>query len=145
MKRVSAVLAAALLLTAGAATAQQPQQPAAPKPAAPAAAPATPQSAPQAAPQKISCVPPKDLPVPPDGRKATEAEMQSARVAFQAYVDQGQNFVDCIETVQQSNGGTLSVADYLRLVKIQDDMIGNMQLLAARFNEQLRLFRTKGQ
>ncbi len=139
MKRVSAVLAAALILTAGAAAAQQPQQPAAPKPAAQPAAQAAP-----AAPQKISCVPPKDLPVPPDGRKATEAEMQAARTAFQTYVNQGQDFVDCIETVQQSNGGTLSVADYLRLVRLQDDMIGNMQLLAARFNEQLRLFRTKG-
>ncbi len=79
----------------------------------------------------------------PDGSKATEAEMQAARVAFQTYVDQGQNFVDCIETVQQTRGGTLSVADYLSLTKIQDDMIGNMQLLAARFNEQLRLFRAK--
>ena len=127
------------------------QQPAAPAPsagtvgdiAARAAAPAAGAQGDRNVPVARTCVPPKDLPKPPDGRTATEAEMKAAHTAFKTYVDQGQLFVTCVEDLQKRNALGMTVRDYLMLLRAQDGMVGNMQLLAERFNEQLRVFKAR--
>lgn len=98
-----------------------------------------------AAPQaRAGCTPP---PLPgdlPDGAKATEAQMRDAHTAFRGFVDGGQTFIECLDDAYRQNADRITVGGYLALTEAHNRMVAAMEVLANRFNIELREYRAKG-
>lgn len=89
------------------------------------------------------CNPPNAIPRIPDGGTASEAELRQAHDQMQAYVTQGQAFITCVDTLHTTHRHELTVAQYLRDIRVQDGMVANMRLLADAFNSQLHVFKAR--
>lgn len=89
------------------------------------------------------CNPPNAIPHIPDGGAASEAELRQAHDQMQAYVTQGQAFITCVDTLHATHQHELTVAQYLRDIRVQDGMVANMRLLADAFNSQLHVFKAR--
>ncbi|MDE1149224.1 MAG: hypothetical protein PW843_21905 [Azospirillaceae bacterium] len=90
-----------------------------------------------------NCSLPTRAPAVPDGRTAPEADIRKAHEDLQAYVASGQSFVRCVDDQVALHPDKLTVARYLQMSRLQDIVINNMQVMAARFNEQLRVFKAR--
>lgn len=67
----------------------------------------------------------------PDGKTASEDEINAAYEAVNDFVKQGEDYITCIEEEEAR-----TTAERLR-----DNMLDEMEGLAARFNRQLRYYR----
>ncbi|WP_119679636.1 hypothetical protein [Indioceanicola profundi] len=98
-----------------------------------------------AAPQpRAGCTPPSLPGELPDGAKATAEEMQKAHAAFRGFVDQGQNFIQCLDAAYKASSQSITVGGYLALTEAHNRMVAVMQVLADRFNIELREYKAKG-
>ncbi|TWB22700.1 hypothetical protein FBZ89_103327 [Nitrospirillum amazonense] len=149
------VLASATTLAFVGATPAQAQ---AAKPAAPTAGsapimPSAPKTAPAAAAPAAgakagdddgwTCPFPKKVPTIPDGKTAPEADMRKAHEEMQSYVNSGQGFIACVDQLVTQHPDKVTVAKFLQLTNVQDAVVSNMQILAARFNEQLHVYKAR--
>jgi len=91
---------------------------------------------------KISCVRPTPPGQIPDGRNATSAEMQAAQKAVKDFIGEAEKFQSCLIQAQQQGRG-LTVATYLMMEQLYGQTQIQMQALAARFNEQLKIYKVK--
>ncbi|WP_114395774.1 hypothetical protein [Oleisolibacter albus] len=80
-----------------------------------------------------------------DGRAASEAEMRAAQAEVKTFVEQSTAFNACIDQLVKENYARITAGEYLALVRQQDLTFVLMQAVADRFNEQLRLFKARGQ
>lgn len=94
-------------------------------------------------PQTISCEPPKPPAAPPDGKTAGEAEMRKAEQAFRTYVKAGQDFQACLDLAQKEAMRSMTVGEYIALERLYLQMQGAMEIEAAKFNQQLRVFKAR--
>lgn len=67
----------------------------------------------------------------PDGKTANQADIDAAYAAVNDFVKKGEDYISCIEEEESRN-----IADRMR-----NNMLDEMESLAARFNRQLRYFR----
>ena len=67
----------------------------------------------------------------PDGRNASQEEMNTVSTALNSFVKEGEAFIVCVEENEPRNQ-----ADRMR-----NSMLDEMQSMAAQFNRQLRFFR----
>jgi len=93
--------------------------------------------------QPVGCPLPPGPGKLPDGKTATDAEMRAAHERIKAFVTGGEAFLACLAGVYQQHGMRLSVADYLAMVRGHDRMVNTMEVVAAQFNEQLRVYRAR--
>ena len=84
--------------------------------------------------------PPEKL---PDGKTATEAQMREAQVTIKTYVTESEAFNVCLDKLVKVSRSKLTVKEYLTLTQQYDLTITAMQVLADRFNEQLRIFKAR--
>lgn len=76
----------------------------------------------------------KDLPTVPDGKTASEAEMATAQAAVKGYLTETQEFLSCMENIKvHDNSWT----------RKYNDVTSAMEKLAADYNKQLKVFRSK--
>ncbi|MDG3440548.1 hypothetical protein [Nitrospirillum amazonense] len=90
-----------------------------------------------------TCPFPKKVPTIPDGKTAPEADMRKAHEEMQSYVNSGQGFISCVDQLVAQHPDKVTVAKFLQLTSVQDAVVTNMQILAARFNEQLHVFKAR--
>lgn len=77
-----------------------------------------------------ACVRPVSMPAVPDGATATLTEMQAARGAVDAFILQGDAYVDCLAPY----------TDNPLVEQIRQQMVFEMDLVAGRFNDALCTF-----
>jgi hypothetical protein len=90
-----------------------------------------------------TCPFPKKVPTIPDGKTAPEADMRKAHEEMQAYVNSGQGFISCVDQLVTQHPDKVTVAKFLQLTNVQDAVVTNMQILAARFNQQLHVYKAR--
>ncbi|WP_145618714.1 hypothetical protein [Nitrospirillum bahiense] len=90
-----------------------------------------------------TCPFPKKVPTIPDGKTAPEADMRKAHEEMQSYVNSGQGFISCVDQLVAQHPDKVTVAKFLQLTSVQDAVVSNMQILAARFNEQLHVYKAR--
>lgn len=82
----------------------------------------------------------------PDGKTASEAEMVAAMQAFKAYNDEVTSFGTCLE--QETKDKAAGTAQLMQLKTMQakkhNAAVGELQAKAKVFNEQVRIFKSKG-
>jgi hypothetical protein len=83
----------------------------------------------------------------PDGKTASEAEMVAAMKAFKDYDGQVNAYVSCLdqETKTKSEGAAASQIMQIKSMqsKKQNAAVGELQAKAAKFNEQVRVFKSR--
>lgn len=82
----------------------------------------------------VACDAPATAVEVPDGRTATEEQMAIAQQAVQAYVQEAEAYIACLE------GSGMAAVQVRRL---RDQTIDEMERHAAQFNRQLRHFRNR--
>ncbi|MEE3626018.1 hypothetical protein UCD39_18860 [Nitrospirillum sp. BR 11752] len=129
--------------TTAPATGSAPIVPSAAKPTAPvAAAPAAGTKAGEED-DGWTCPFPKKVPTIPDGKTAPEADMRKAHEEMQAYVNSGQGFIACVDQLVAQHPDKVTVAKFLQLTRVQDAVVSDMEILAARFNQQLHVYKAR--
>ncbi|HEX7117034.1 MAG TPA: hypothetical protein VF193_18040 [Steroidobacter sp.] len=82
----------------------------------------------------------------PDGRTATEEEMIAAMNAFKAYNDAVVAFGECLE--EETKAKAASTAQLMQLKTLQmkkhNAAVDELQAKAKLFNEQVRIFKSRG-
>jgi cytochrome c556 len=82
----------------------------------------------------------------PDGRTASEPEMVAAMQAFKAYNEEVTSFGACLE--QETKDKAAGTAQLMQLKTMQakkhNAAVDELQAKAKVFNEQVRLFKSKG-
>jgi hypothetical protein len=92
------------------------------------------------------CAFPKAPATIPDGKTATEQEMVAAMQAFKAYNDEVNAFGACLE--EETKTKSAGTAQLMQLKTMQSKKhnaaIEELQAKAKLFNEQVRIFKTRG-
>lgn len=93
------------------------------------------------------CAFPKAPAAIPDGKVATEAEMIEAMKAFKTYNEEVNAFGACLEEETRSKAAG-STAQLMHIKSMQmkkhKAAVNELQSKAALFNEQVRIFKTRG-
>lgn len=92
-----------------------------------------------------SCTRPKTPGKLPDGKTASEEDMRKAQVAVKTYVTESEAFNACLDRLVKTTQARISVREYLAIMQQYDLTVTAMQIFAARFNDQLRAYKAKGQ
>lgn len=83
----------------------------------------------------------------PDGKTASEAEMVAAMKTFKEYDGQVNSYVTCLdqETKAKSEGAATSQIMQIKSMqsKKQNAAVEELQAKAAKFNEQVRVFKSR--
>lgn len=97
----------------------------------------------RAKPPVISCSRP-DAPGPvPDGNLAGSDEMVAAQARFKTFVAAGQTFQSCLDGAQKQAWDSLTVAEFMALEQLYQQMQALLEIEAARFNSQIRLYNAR--
>jgi hypothetical protein len=82
----------------------------------------------------------------PDGKTATEAEMLAAMQAFKAYNDEVTAFGTCLdEETKSKSAGTAQLMQLKTMqAKKHNAAVDELQQKAKLFNEQVRIYKTRG-
>lgn len=87
--------------------------------------------------------PPADI---PDGKSASEPEMIEAMRAFKAYQEEVTAFTTCVD--QETENKAAGSAQLMQLktlrVKKHNAALSQLQAKAKQFNEQVRIFKSRG-
>lgn len=147
--RSVAVAAVGIVVLAGAGALLLRQMPhTAPAPSgavSPAAAPQV--TAPQpgaAAPAQTACLLPGPIPVVPDGRLASAADMQLARGVIQGFVEQLEAYQTCLNAKVDHPAPGVTDAQKDEWVRQGNGAIDEAHALADSFGQQLKLFKARG-
>lgn len=96
------------------------------------------------------CVYPRTPARLPDGNTATREEMLAGKKAVDAYIAEMNTYLDCIKAehdttlaAQASATDEQKKAITVRFVQKNDAAVDEQQDVAARFNEQLRVFKAR--
>lgn len=84
-----------------------------------------------------------DPPSVPDGATATEAEMGQAGAEVREFVAGIQSSLDCLSAVEQSLGEEITPEQQAQLVTVYNNGVDQMNALADRYNEQVKIFRER--
>ena len=92
------------------------------------------------------CAYPKAPAVVPDGKTASEPEMVAAMTAFKAYNDEVTAFGSCLdgETKEKSSGSAQLMQLKTMQAKKLNAAVAELQTKAKAFNEQVRVFKSRG-
>jgi predicted outer membrane protein len=95
---------------------------------------------------QAECAFPKAPATIPDGKTASEAEMVAAMQAFKAYNDEVNAFGACLE--EETKSKAAGTAQLMQLKTMQtkkhNAAIDELQAKAKLFNEQVRVFKSRG-
>jgi hypothetical protein len=99
-----------------------------------------------AATAQAECAFPKPPASIPDGKTASEAEMVAAMQAFKAYNEEVNAFGACLEDETKSKAAGTAQLMQLKTMqsKKHNAAIDELQAKAKLFNEQVRIYKTKG-
>ena len=86
----------------------------------------------------------------PDGASATKDEMLEGQRAIKTYMDAMNTYLDCIENETSAAGAPDESAEMAAerealLAKRHNAAVEEMELLAARFNEQVRAYKQRSE
>lgn len=84
-----------------------------------------------------------DPPNVPDGATATEAEMGQAGADVREFVAGIQSSLDCLSEVEKSLGEEITPEQQAQLVTVYNNGVDQMNALADRYNEQVKVFRER--
>lgn len=95
---------------------------------------------------QAECAYPKAPATIPDGKTASESEMVAAMQAFKAYNEEVNAFGTCLE--QETKEKAAGSAQLMQLKTLQakkhNAAVAELQSKAKEFNEQVRIFKSKG-
>lgn len=90
------------------------------------------------------CSYPPDSYIIPNGASDSKEDMLEAKRSVQDYVAKMQEYIDCLAADIDAADEEVSPQRVEMQVKRHDAAIDQMESVAARFNEQLRLYRERG-
>ncbi|MBD3648066.1 MAG: hypothetical protein HUJ31_11590 [Pseudomonadales bacterium] len=94
----------------------------------------------------------------PEGSSSSESEMVEAQRMVKGFVSEGQAFLECLKTViqevkenvEEAQGGedlteeqTAAVRRHQKLIELHNEMVGEMQRVAEKFNQALHDYNAK--
>lgn len=82
-------------------------------------------------------------PVVPDGKTAAQSDLAAAGAAIRVYQADMQASFACIEEVIESLGEDMTPEQDSALTAFYNNGVEQLEMIAASFNEQLRLFRAR--
>jgi hypothetical protein len=80
-----------------------------------------------------------------DGAAATMEEMVGAQQEMKAYMEKGNEYIACMDAIEQALPEDTDVKDRAALIEQRNKMVDSMEAVAERFNTAVRAFKAKGQ
>ncbi len=89
---------------------------------------------------QAECAPPQDVDIP-DGAASTYEEMRDSQAFIKEYLAEMEAYLDCLEKEDSLRANELTGNAELRRTRARHAAIDAMESVAARFNEQVRVFK----
>lgn len=84
-----------------------------------------------------------DKPSIPDGRGSTKDEMLQAQSRMKSFISAGNDYIDCLDKLEQSWGDDAADSDHALIVVLHNKAVDDMQSVADLFNSAVRAFKGK--
>lgn len=82
-----------------------------------------------------------DKPSIPDGNNSTEEEMIEAQKAMKEFIAKGNEYIECLEKVEESWGEDATEDDRALVVVLHNKAVDEMKSVADLFNSAVRAFK----
>ncbi len=89
---------------------------------------------------QAACTYPKDIRLP-TGQRATESEMQAARLSVEVYLSKMEDYLACLDAETAALGAAVTPAQRDAHLARHQDTIETMERIAAGYNREVRAFK----